>query len=209
MNLSTVKNTLTAICVAIIVTSCSSLQVPEIVKTYEADDFKKPITNFLVIGVGKDSAENRNFERLLSDKLKEQGVQAHSALLSLEKDAKLNKESAITLAKKLGVQGVLVTRLVGTKLEIEETEKRTEIKIARPKPENLVDFFVYEYTDIQTEMDTDIVATVVLATDLYTLGKEGRVLSMESTSFDKKDVDTIMDEASVNIVSQLKCDGIL
>lgn len=179
------------------------------IKTFEAKNFKKPVGSFLVIGTGKDKTANLKFEMLLSNTLKENGVQAHSALLNLEKGTKLTKESAIALTEKLGTDAVLVTRLLGSKLEIEKTEKRTEVKITRPQFEKLSEFFVYEYTQIQTEQELDITATVVLATDLFTTANEGRVLSMESISFNKKNADAIIGETIEEIVTLLKRDNII
>jgi hypothetical protein len=209
MKYSNLYKIATTLLFAIFITSCSTIKAPEIIKTYEAKSFKKPVNSFLVIGVGKDKEANIKFEALLSDTLKNNGVEAHSAALNLDKGVKLSKESAIALTKRLGVEAVLVTRLLGSKLEIEKIEKRTEVKIERPQFEKLSEFFVYEYTQIQTEQDLDITATVVIATDLFTTADEGRVLSMESTSFDKNNAEVIIEETIREIVSQLKRDNIV
>lgn len=201
--------TLLCISVGLLISSCSTIKGPEIVTKYEAKDYAKPINSFLVIGVGKDKDANKQFERLLVKELETQGVKAFSSIQKLPDGQKLSKESATEMVKKLNVQGILVTRLLGSKLEIEQTEKRTEVKIERPQFEKFPDFFVYEYTQIHSEKEFDISATVVLATDLFTSLDGSRVLSLESTSFNKKDAEPIISETITGVVSQLKRDKVI
>jgi hypothetical protein len=192
-----------------IIGGCSTTKAPDMFKTFEISEFKKPIGSFLVIGSGEDEQANKKFEKLLKDALLKENVRAISARESIAKGERLTKESAIALVDKLNVESVIVTRLLGTRLDIEKTEKRTEVKIQRPQFESLTDFFVYEYTDVQVEQDFDVTATAVLATDLFLVANSGRVLSMQSTSFDKKSADAIIEETVEEVVAQLKRDNVL
>jgi hypothetical protein len=118
MKIFTLSKTLSIICITLIITACSITKAPEIVKTYEAKDFEKPLNSFLIIGAGKNTSNNSLFEHRLRDKLKAQGFEAYGALSSFDKGVKLNRETAIALAKKLGVDGILVTRLVAMESEL-------------------------------------------------------------------------------------------
>jgi hypothetical protein len=209
MKQHTLLNAIVIALIALLMTACSSTKAPEMIKTFEISNFPKPVKSFLVIGAGTDEEANSQFETLLVTELKKRGVESYGAKLALDKGTELSKESAIALVKKLDVEGVIVTRLLGTRLEIEKTEKRTEVKVKRPQFESLTDFFVYEYTDIHVEQEFDIAATAVLATDLFSVTNQGRVMSMQSTSFDKNDAESIIKETISEIVNQLKRDNVI
>jgi hypothetical protein len=209
MKIFTLSKTLSIICITLIITACSITKAPEIAKTYEAKDFEKPLNSFLIIGAGKNTSNNSLFEHRLRDKLKAQGFEAYGALSSFDKGVKLNRETAIALAKKLGVDGILVTRLVAMESELKDTKRRSEYTVKRDPTRNFSDYFRIEYTEIETKIETDIVTTVILATDLYVMGREDRVLGMESTSFKKMDIETVISEVTTKVISELKREGVL
>lgn len=196
------------LCTLLFVTACAS-NPPVTKKIYQSTQFNDTVSNVLVVSLGKLRDKRLVFENMVANKLKEKGVKADSALSKLPQYAQVNKETITNLVRDNSYDSILVINLLESAIKIEMDEKRTELVIERPRPEKLTDVFVYEYKEVDIDKQVNIDTTVSVEADVY-LRKDGqKVWSIQTTIYEGKEAETIMQNLSASIVAQMNKDDLL
>jgi len=141
-----------------------------------------PFSNILVVGAAPSRETMRNIEEGFVRELEKRNIQAHSFVR--ESDALEPSEQAImALSEKTSADAVLV---VSGMLEGAELTKRSETVAADVQPQvrgkTLINFFRYDYKEIQRSSFSDFTVSIVLVSDLYETSSKQRVYSVESNT---------------------------
>ena len=190
----------------LIVSACSTS--PRVTKIYTDETFVGPLDNLLIVGIHENRTMRARFERSISEAVIERGGNARAISAEIDAAVVLDEATVRQVARDIAADGVLVTRLKSIEAELEVLEGRTEMRVDR-KDERLADFFRYDYTDIKDPDEINVRQTVVLSTDLYSRADGKKVWSIESTSFERVDVDDILDDEVKAIVGQLGKDRLI
>jgi hypothetical protein len=161
-----------------------------------------PYSNVLVLTVAKSRSNARQFQNELSAAIASEMTNATP--MHVENDTSdLSEADVKAVVEKLGADAVVVTSVkqadIGTAVE----ESRVETKQTR-KNDTLVDFFRYDYEDVETQPIVRLNYNVTLTTDVYDTATGDKVYTIESITVDAEtSFDVIMQESAA-IAQQLR-----
>ncbi len=192
---------LTAFC-ALIVAGCTGGGTT-ITSVSRADAIPNaPYGNVLVLTVAKSRSNARQFQNELSAAIATAATNATP--IHVENDsADLSEADVRAIVQKLGADAVVVTSVkqadIGTAVE----ESRVEVKQSR-KSDTLVDFFRYDYKDVETQAIVRLNYNVTLTTDVYDTATGDKVYTIESTTVDAETSFDVILQESAAIAKQLR-----
>ncbi len=184
---------------ALVLSGCSSTTV---VDQWRDDDFTDaPLSNLLVIGMSKDPGRRRQYEDAMVRQLSAiDGVEALASYKLLPSEDALEKEQIVEAITGRGIDGVLITRLVGEDKRRRHVEPRTMGALG-------YDYYGYYYRSYNDVYGPGYLAqdtVVTLQTNLYDVATEELVWFGTTESFDPQSVTQIIDELATLVVEKLK-----
>ena len=175
---------------------------------HEKRPAEAPYKKVLVVGVTPNEGLRWRWERTMASTLQDNGLTAWSSVKQMGYDTPLNRDNVVTAVRKTEADAVLVSRLIRQDVAPRGVDARKEAK-KRRRDEVAVDFFRYDYEEIEIPSYTLLTSTVEIATDLYET-TEGRIVySLNTITYQKQTEWEVLDEVTVAIAKRLRKDGMV
>lgn len=168
-----------------------------------------PFSNIVVVGAAPSRETMRRIEEGFTRELAKRKVTAHSFVR--KSPAKEPSEAAImALVKETGADAVLVVSgVIGGPSASQQSETVAADVQLQVRGKTLVNFFRFDYKDIQRTTWNDFTLNVQLVSDLYEVDSNQRVYSVESnTMHGRTGFDIIIAEAET-VVARMHKDRII
>lgn len=173
-----------------------------------------PRGHILVVGVTPNARLRRSFELELARLVAARGAQATPAVRVGSPTAPVTAASVADMVKASGADTVLVTRLVGRRVGLEEAPGKvgvkTQVTASGEKSPGLVDFFRTNYEEVPEPGEISSRSRAVIETSVYE-ARDGGVLAYRittTTEFDEER-DDVVATVSDAIARQLRRAGLL
>lgn len=209
IKMSNVKRLLASVTVALLlIAGCTTPD--RVVRVYQDVEYVGgPFTKVLVVGAHENADLRRRFEDSVVYYLNRSGTDAAMSIDTMGSAQELTRDTIVAAANRTGSDAVMITRVLDVDARAQVNEGRSSVAVERRNDVPIADFFRYDYATYQDPMTITTVRTVVLATDLYGLGDERRVWSVESRSIDKATIEATIDGASRALVGALGNDSLI
>ncbi len=201
--------TLTSVFIAgaFLVAGCSAST--RVAKTFEDPEYvDASFGNFLVIGVAGDYDARAQLERTVVSRLRMQGASASAYYSIVRGNKPLARDVVIDVIQEHGFDAVLVTRVVSQQTDISVTSGSAETKAStiggRP-----INFFRYDYDELNEPDSINVTTTVVLGTELFSAVDEKMIWAIESTSPGTDHVGQLIDDTADTIIERLARDRLI
>ena len=173
---------------------------------------RRSFDRILVVGVTDDQFRRRGFESAVVDALAGKRTEAVSSIEIMDADTALSDASLDAAGDKIQADAVLITRLTNTTVKAKQIDSRVNVQ-AQAKGGNIVDFFRYDYKDVEDPGYLQAKISFVLSSNLYETAGGTLVYSIETVTSDKNtDYNTvvfdIIENTSVKIAQRLRRDGL-
>ena len=173
---------------------------------------RRSFDRILVVGVTDDQFRRRGFESAVVDALAGKRTEAVSSIEIMDADTALSDASLDAAGDKIQADAVLITRLTNTTVKAKQIDSRVNVQ-AQAKGGNIVDFFRYDYKDVEDPGYLQAKISFVLSSNLYETAGGTLVYSIETVTSDKNtDYSTvvfdIIENTSVKIGQRLRRDGL-
>jgi len=165
-------------------------------------------SNLLVIGAAEDENIRRSFEKKLVENLEAAGIEAVASSSVMSKDQKIDKETALAVAEKTGVDGVLLTYLVAVKEKEVTSPSVTYTPVDDYRGGSIPDLSP-AYNDRSETQYYSTRVKVRLETNLYDAKTEQKVWSARSRTLNPKSDSALMDSVIDSLVKDLKKNKLL
>lgn len=173
---------------------------------------RRSFDRILVVGVTDDQFRRRGFESAVVNALAGKRTEAVSSIEIMDADTALSDASLDAAGDKIQADAVLITRLTNTTVTAKQIDSRVDVQ-AQAKGGNIVDFFRYDYKDVEDPGYLQAKISFVLSSNLYETAGGTLVYSIETVTSDKNtDYNTvvfdIIENTSVKIAQRLRRDGL-
>lgn len=185
----------------ILLAACASST--SITTTYSDDAYaNSSFNNFLVIVVAGDYNSRAQFERTVVSGLRNQGASAEAYYSVVGGNKPINNEAVLGAVKSGNFDAMLVTRVIEQQMNVDVDSgpaggKSTNIG------GNPLDFFRYEYEELNEPDKISFNATVVLRTELFATQDEKMIWGIETSSTDEAIGGMLIEKIAAAIVDQL------
>jgi hypothetical protein len=201
---------LTFLLTALVLTGCAKGTKVDRIR-HEARAVGAPYSKVLIVGVTPNEGLRWRWERLMASTLSDEGIIAWASVREMGYDTPLNRDSVAAAVRKTGAEAVLISRLIHQKVKPEEVEERTDTKVLRSDEFAsdggfIIDFFSYNYQEVQEPSYTLLTSTVKIATDLYDAEIGKLVYSLRTTTYKKQTEWEVLDEVTIAIAKRLRRD---
>ncbi len=168
-----------------------------------------PFSNVVVVGAAPSRETMRRIEEGFVRELGKRNIQAHSFVR--ESEAKQPGEAAImALAEETGAEAVLiVSGVIGGAALTQHSETVAADVQPRVRGKTLVNFFRYDYREIQRTTYNDLTVDVRLVTDVYEVVSNQRVYSVESNTANGRTAFDIIIAEAETVVERMRKDRII
>ncbi len=194
-----------------LVSACAG--ATQMTATWHDEAYKRrSFDRILVVGVTDDQFRRRGFESAVVNALAGKRTEAVSSIEIMDADTALSDASVDAAGDKIQADAVLITRLTNTTVKTKQIDSRVDVQ-AQAKGGNIVDFFRYDYKDIENPGYLQAKISFVLSSNLYETAGGTLVYSIETVTSDKNtDYNTvvfdIIENTSVKIGQRLRRDGL-
>ena len=180
-----------------------------VAKTYSDDAYaNSSFSNFLVIGVAGNYNSRAQFERTVVSGLRAEGASASAYYSVVQGNAPISRDAVLGAVQSGSFDAVLVTRVIGQQTDVEVKSGSAGAKATtiggRP-----INFFRYNYEELNEPQSINFNTTVVLETELFSSADEKMIWAIESSSTDAAVVGVLIDNTATSIVSRLRRDGLI
>jgi hypothetical protein len=206
-----VTKTITLLSALLVLCACAGPQVTRVQPLSETAD--APYGNVLVISLFKSFDARRYLEKDIVTQLEARGVNAVASTSMMDTRTPVTRETFLAMVDSLGSDAVLVTQLVNLETEAKMRDARPE-STYNIRPTYYFNVWNVDLTEYVAPQGLQLKHAIVLATQLYSVGKQEPVWAIESKTnismdYDERgDISVITDEAKA-IGSYLSRDGLL
>jgi hypothetical protein len=193
----------TLVLLAVLLNGCASTSL---VNQWKSSDYSGgPMRKVMIVGVSKQPSVRRVFEDEFASKLKAAGVEAVPSYTQVAEDGQADPAVLEQAVKKLGVDGVLVTRLV-------KRDKETQVSGGSYGPVAPMGFHGWYssawmgYYEPATVYEYDV---VTLETSVYSPQQSKLVWSGTTETFSPQDVKQETANFAVVIITALRKQGVI
>lgn len=185
----------------ILLAACASST--SVTTTYSDDAYANAsFDNFLVIAVAGDYNSRAQFERTVVSGLRTEGASAEAYYSVVGGNKPINSEAVLAAVRSGNFDAMLVTRVIDQQMNVDVDSgpaggKSTNIG------GNPLDFFRYEYEELNEPEKISFNATVVLRTELFATQDEKMIWSIESSSTDEVFGGLLIEKIAAAIVDRL------
>jgi hypothetical protein len=166
----------------------------------------RPMEQILVIGIAENDINRRSFEDNFAAALKEQGVDAIPSYHILPNSDRLSKESIQQAIRGRGIQGVVVTQLVGVDEREEYVPPKTYVS-PNYYGRGLYGYYGRGYEVTHTPGYTINTTIVRLETHLYDASSAELVWAAHSDTLNPKSIDDGVGSVTRKLAKRLAADG--
>lgn len=170
--------------------------------------------HLLIVGISANSRMRRSFEIALADLVRARGGQATAAIQVGDGTTTPTPEGITAMARAIGADGVLVTRLAARKVSARESETRYGVKAQQPtrlgSGPGLVELFSLEYNEYEDPGELSARSTAILESSLYDMRQGDRLAYVVTTTAKfREDRDDVVANVTRAIAGQLQRVGLI
>jgi len=182
---------------------------PRVTSTYSDDAYTDAsFSNFLVVVVAGDYNSRAQFERTVVSGLRTEGASADAYYSVVGGNKPINSEAVLAAVRSGNFDALLVTRVIDRQLDVDVASGAAGGKSTNIGG-NPLDFFRYEYEELNEPENVSFNATVVLRTELFVTKDEKMIWGIESSSTDEVYGGLLIEKIAAAIVGQLRQDGFI
>ena len=159
-------------------------------------------SNILVLAIADDYGSRAQYERSVAAGLRRLGVAAVPYHEAVSGSGDISRERARELIDQNGFDAVLVTQVRNSDSKIDVQQDSAAVKVTR-KDERPVDFFRYDYEELDEPGAMNLLAEASLDTDLHRAAGGEIVWNYSWSSKSAENVGILIDQASSALVKQL------
>ncbi len=180
-----------------------------VAKTYSDNAYaNSSFSNFLVIGVAGNYNSRAQFERTVVSGLRAEGASASAYYSIVQGNEPISRDAVLEAVQSGSFDAVLVTRVIDQQTDVEVKSGSAGAKATtiggRP-----INFFRYNYEELNEPQSINFNTTVVLGTELFSSADEKMIWAIESSSTDAAVIGVLIDNVAASIVSRLRRDGLI
>lgn len=192
---------------AIFTTLAACASSTQVAKTYSDETYENSsFSNFLVIGVAGNYDSRAQFERRVVAGLKSAGVAASTYYSLVPGNKPISRDAVLAAVHSGNFDAVLLTRVLDQRTDVNVKRGSTELKSSTIGG-NPVNFFRYDYEELNEPENISFSSSVVLGTELFSAADERMIWAIKSSSTKNASVGTLIDDTAASIVSRLRRDG--
>jgi hypothetical protein len=192
---------------ALVIVACAPQT--EVIKLHdETASAGDGFSHFLVVAVAGDSGSRREFENLITARVRDAGATATAAHTKTGSKTTLLQEEIDSAARETGADAILVTHIVSVDTTAEAQEGRTDV-LAECRGGDPEDYFLYDYEELKEPDSVRIAHTVVAVTNLYEAASGSRLWTIQSTCFEKATMGEVFSDEAEAIARQLRIDKLI
>ncbi len=180
-----------------------------VAKTYSDDAYaNSSFSNFLVIGVAGNYNSRTQFERAVVSGLRAEGASASPYYSVVQGNEPISRDAVLEAVQSGSFDAVLVTRVLGqqTDVDVQSGSAATKASTIGGSP---INFFRYDYEELNEPQSINFNTTVVLETELFSSIDEKMIWAIQLSSTDAAGVGVLIDNTATSIVSRLRRDGLI
>lgn len=191
--------------IAVLIAGCASSAGTR--EAYEDPGYSDAtFSNFLVIGVAGSYNNRAYFERSVVSGLRARGASATAYYNVVSGNEPIDRDSVIQAVNDNGFDAVLVTRVLGQQSEIDVKNRSAGAKAStiggRP-----INFFRYDYEELNEPAQINLAMTVTLVTELFSAADEKMIAAFETSSRNAETVNHLIESSAAAIVDRLARDN--
>ncbi len=180
-----------------------------VAKTYSDDAYaNSSFSNFLVIGVAGNYSSRAQFERTVVSGLRAEGASASAYYSVVQGNEPISRDAVLGAVQSGSFDAVLVTRVIDQQTDVEVKSGSAGAK-ATTKGGRPINFFRYNYEELNEPQSINFNTTVVLETELFSSADEKMIWAIQLSSTDAAGVGVLIDNTATSIVSRLRRDGLI
>ncbi len=192
---------------SILLTACAAST--RVAKTYSDDAYaNSSFSNFLVIGVAGNYNSRAQFERTVVSGLRAEGASASTYYSVVQGNEPISRDAVLGAVQSGSFDAVLVTRVLGQQTDVDVQSGSAGAK-ATTIGGSPINFFRYDYEELNEPVRISFNTTVVLGTELFSSADEKMIWAIESSSTYAASVGVLIDDTATSIVSRLRRDGLI
>lgn len=173
-----------------------------------ANTDKGPYSNFLVVAIEDNYTSRAQFERTVVSQLKQRGASGTPFYQAAGGNKPVNRDTVRAALAGSDFDAVLVTRVLSSDADMEVKAESAAAKVSR-RNDTPVDFFRYNYEELDEPGSITVHTAATLATNLYAVTGEKQIWSYEVASSDSENVGQLIDKMAARIVRQLQRDKLI
>jgi hypothetical protein len=178
-----------------------------VTNTYSDDAYaNSSFGNILVIGVAGNYNSRSQFERTLVSGLRSEGASASAYYTVVPGNDPISREAVLDVVKSGGFDAVLLTRIVDQQDQVEEEAGSTGARAStiggRP-----VNFFRYDYEELNEPKTINLTTTVTLSSELFSAADEKLIWAIEVANSNAANNGVLINETTAAIVARMRRDG--
>ena len=180
-----------------------------VAKTYSDDAYaNSSFSNFLVIGVAGNYNSRAQFERTVVSGLRAEGASASAYYSVVQGNAPISRDAVLGAVQSGSFDAVLVTRVIDQQTDVDVKSGSAGAK-ATTIGGSPINFFRYNYEELNEPQSINFNTTVVLETELFSSADEKMIWAIQLSSTDAAGVGVLIDNTATSIVSRLRRDGLI
>lgn len=192
---------------ALLLGACSAPS--KVIKVFEDPAYSgTKYSNILVIVVATNYESRSQFERSMASSLSSPGTSAAAYYAVTGGNDPVTKDAVLEVVRANGFDSVLVTSVVSLESDVSTTSGSPVTKVTR-RDDTPVDFFRYDYEELNEPGTISISSKVVLSTSLYSAKDEKKIWTIESTNSGVTEVSDLISDVVEKTVSQLRKDNLI
>lgn len=208
MNPSRVLSLVAWVTLCLLLAACGSTRVTGLWK--KSDYAGPPFRSLMVVGLTGEMLNKALWENIMADQLRQNGLTTALSVNSFPADGVVSEREIINLVIARNIDGVLVTRMVDTRLE----------QVYHPPLGAFYDepygyysrfsrYYPYAYHRVYSPGYTSTFTTVLLETNLYDAATQQLIWSMSTDTVGFDSGNEVVKEVSKKVVDLLRRDGLI
>lgn len=180
----------------------------EVIKLYdESANLDKQYERLLILSIVNDTGIRRRLEELIASNLQAVNVPAVASYTETGLKKTLLQDEIDEAAKNSEADGILITHVasIDTRLSVEPD---TGV-LAECRGDESMQYSLYGRRELKQPDSVAVAHTVVVITNLYDASDGRRLWSIQSTCFEKANMDEVLQEEAKAIVRQLQIDKLV
>ena len=159
--------------------------------------------NFLVLGLADSYSNRAYFEREVASRLRAQGAAATPYYEAAGGNTPTDRDSVRAVLASGSYDALIVTRILDRDADIELKQGSHSAKVSR-RDDRPIDFFRYDYEELDEPPTLDVSARVAIAGELYEPGTESMVWSTEIRSGNADNAGQLIEETAAELVNRIR-----
>ena len=169
--------------------------------SWKADNYSNKLSSFLIISLSDEPGIRGKFESIMAGRLKKEGLRAVASSSIMPADQEINRETVMAVMAGKGIEGVLVSRLLGVDRQVvyvpPSADTTFESTFTRDVPAIITPGFVAHSS------------VITLQVDLYDAASEHLVWSLKFQAVNPDNTTDVMNNLSDAVVEDLRIRGLI